>query len=125
MWAPDKQAAVFSKYFSIPRRHSITKMSPWCAAQCRVRHFFLINQHFILQIFSFMIDVFTPKRISPDCPFKSNQSQTKILILRCTVCLCGVMHTAEIDSMVGCTQRRLSPWSDAYHGVFFIYILCS
>ena len=30
------------------------------------------NLKFCLQIFSFMLDVLTPKRISPDCPFKGN-----------------------------------------------------
>ena len=30
---------------------------------------------------SFMIDMFTPKKISPDCPLKSNPKLTKISIL--------------------------------------------
>ena len=71
--------------------------------------FFLINQHFILQIFSFMIDVFTPKRISSDCPFKSNQRLTDISILtpRCDAhqgawLRCG-KHNAELESAMGCT----------------------
>ena len=53
-----------------------------------------------------MIDEFTHERISPYCPFKSNQRQAKTLILtpRCAVWLRGVMHSAEIDSGgMGCT----------------------
>ena len=66
-----------------------------------------------------MIDVFTPRRISPDCPFKSNQRQAKISISTswCAVWLCSVhhtaadwlcsgMHTVESDLAAWCT-----PWS--------------
>ena len=44
-----------------------------------------------------MIDVFTPKRISPDCSFKSNRRQVKIFFFspRFAVCLCGVHPNAE------------------------------
>ena len=38
------------------------------------------SKHF-LQIFSFMIDVFNPKRICHDCPFKSSHRLAKISIL--------------------------------------------
>ena len=62
IWAPDKQAKVFSNSLSISPRYSITKWDKKI----------LINQYFILQIFSFMTDVFTPERISPDCLFKIN-----------------------------------------------------
>ena len=41
-----------------------------------------------------MIAVLTPKRISPDYPFHSNQRLTKISIL--TPHLRGMMHTAEL-----------------------------
>ena len=45
-----------------------------------------------------MIDVLTPKRISPDCPF--NYSVVCSLTLQCDadrgVWLCGMMHTAEL-----------------------------
>ena len=87
-------------------------------------------------MFFFMIYVFTPKRINPDCSFKSNQKQVKISILtpRCAICLHGVFHTdeiisvcpeiisaifctsrsvlpsAEMISAVGCTPQRSSPW---------------
>ena len=62
---------------------------------------FLVNQHvlyFFIQIFSLKIDVVTTERISPDCPFKIIQRQVKISIVtpRNGVCLCDVMHTAEI-----------------------------
>ena len=71
----------------------------------------LVNQHVILQIFPFLIDVFTPKRIYPDCPFKCIQRQVKISILtpQCAVCLFGDffkyralsgMYIAEIVSTV-------------------------
>ena len=55
--------------------------------------------------------MFTPKRISPDCPVKSNRSQVKISIftLLCAVCLCGMLHTAEIVSAVCYTPPRLTP----------------
>ena len=68
-----------------------------------------------------MIDVFTIKRISPDCPFKSNQRLPKISILtpRCAVWLRGVMHTAESDSAEWCTPRSLTPRCDAQRGVFW------
>ena len=61
-----------------------------------------------------MIDVFTPKWISPDFPFKSNQRLTKISILSlgCAAWLPGVMRTAELDSTVGCTR-----W-DAHRGAW-------
>ena len=92
------------------------------SSKCEVKMLGLANKKMFLQIFSFMIGVFTPKRISPDCPFKSNQRLTKILILtpRCAVWLPGVqfdsgvcilrnfitwlhggMHTAELDLAVG------------------------
>ena len=49
-----------------------------------------------------MIDVFTPKRISPDCLFENNHRQVKnsILILWYAIYLRGMLHTAEIISMV-------------------------
>ena len=52
-----------------------------------------------------MIDVFTPKRISPDRLFKSNHRQVKNLILFpwCAIHLRGVLHTTEIVSVV-CTE---------------------
>ena len=75
-------------------------------------------------------DVFTPKMISPNCPFKNNQRLTKIsiLILRCAVPLRCLMQTAELDStvdahctveldsVVGCTPLSLTPGTrDAHH----------
>ena len=98
IWAPDKEAKVFLNSVSISPRYSITNC--------------------FLQIFSFMIDVFSPKRIFPDCPFKSNQGLTKISILTswCAVWLRGVMHTMELNSVVWCTPWSLTPWCDAHHG---------
>ena len=83
-----------------------------------------------------MIDVFTPKRISPGCLFKSNQRQVKILILfpQCAISprydghrgdhLHGVLLTAEIVSVVcteiisevWCTLQRWSPRYVAHRG---------
>ena len=109
--APDKQAKIFSNLVSISPRYSITMLSPRCVAHCRFKSIFLVNQYVILQIFSFMIDVLTPKRIYPDCPCKSNHRQGKISVLtsRCAVCLCGVKHTTKIVSAMRCTPRRSSP----------------
>ena len=89
-------------------RRDIRSQSCLCRT-LRVKQFFLVNQHTyytVPQIFSFMIDVFTPNRISPDCPFKRNQRHMKILIFDSAVCslslwcdahrrdwLPGVMHT--------------------------------
>ena len=58
-----------------------------------------------------MCSLFTPKRISPDCLFKSNHRQGKIaiLILQCAIYLHGMLHTAKIISTVCCTPLRLSP----------------
>ena len=67
---------------------------------------FLINQHFMLQIFSFIIDVLTHKRISPDCLFRSNHRQLKnqLLFPRCAIYsrdhLRSMQHTAETISAV-------------------------
>ena len=72
IWAPDKQAKVFSNSVSISQRYSITKFekfdSPF-AAHHGVKILGLDNQKFVLEIFSYMIEMFTPKKISPYCPF--------------------------------------------------------
>ena len=54
--------------------------------------------------------MFTPKRISPDCLFKSNHRQVKnlILFLLCAIYLHGMLHTMEIINAVCCTPRRSS-----------------
>ena len=43
---------------------------------------------------------------------KSNHRQVKILIPQCAIYLCGMLHTAEIDSTVFCTPLRSSMWCD-------------
>ena len=90
------------------------------------QNFSLSKSKFFLQIFSLMIDIFTPKRISPHCPFMTNQRFAKILILtaRCAFWLSGMMHTAELDSAVGSTQQSSTPQCDAHCGVFW-EIWCS
>ena len=59
-----------------------------------------------------MIDVFTPQMIFPDCLFKSNHTVDKRRFhFWFHDVLCGVQHTAEIDSAVCCTLRRqLCDW---------------
>ena len=100
-----------------------------------------VNHHFIHQIFSFRIDVFTRERISPACPFKRNQwpaiffysdSMVSSFTLWCDAhrraWLRSVMHTVEFfekfgvqDSGVWCKPRRLTPRYDAHHRFFFFY----
>ena len=82
---------------------------------------FFIYQHFILQIFSFMVDVFTHKIISPACFFQSNHRQVKNLILfqQCAIYLRDMLHTMEMISAVCCTPRRSSPRWDAHPGDHF------
>ena len=84
-----------------------------------------------------MIEVFTHIRISPDCPFKSNQKPANFWIWVCGVhfdyavwstCwawLCGMMHTVELDSPEGCTPwsilrnlGHLTPRSDSHCGAW-------
>ena len=92
----------------------------------------LANKNNVLQIFSFMIDVFPPKMIFPDCPFKCNQRLTKILILTpwryahrglknlfFITWLRAVMHTAELDFIMWCTLQSLTPRWDAHREKFF------
>ena len=89
----------------------------------RSQHFRLSKSNNVLQIFSFMIDVFAFKRISPACPFKSNQRLAKISILtpQCDAHRGAGLRsgkvTAKLDSVVGCTPRSflrnfyyLTPW---------------
>ena len=110
-------------------------LNPQCASHRRIKILDLANQKKFLHIFSFILDVFTPKMISPDCFFKSNERLTKIsiLILQCAVWLRGVhpigglwlhsgKHTAELfenfwslDSTVcSLTPRYASHWG-AWH----------
>ena len=93
------------------KSQSSQNLTLWCTCHRGIKILGLANQNIFLQIFSFMIDVFTPKRISPDCPFKNNQRLTKIsiLTLRCAIWICGEMHTAELDSAVGRTPQSLTP----------------
>ena len=130
-------ATIFSDKatFYGPKREGVTRFSTsilfiiWTPKFsfdfAKIIKFFLVNQHLIIKIFSFMTDVFTTKRISAECPFKSNQRQVKISIVtrRCAVCLrgvqlygcgllipecvahrgyclCGVLHTTRLDSAV-------------------------
>ena len=84
IWAPDKQANVFMTW------------------HLGIKTLNLVNQHFIFQIFSEMTDVFTPKRISPDYPFKSNKRRFWFWL-----------HGVQFKSVVCCTIRRLTSQCDA------------
>ena len=127
IWAPDKQAKVFYnsfRFYRDIRSQSSKNSTPRCVWHCRVKKFCSANKFFFfLQIFFFMIFVFTPKRISPDCPFESNQRLSKISILtpQCAFWLWRVMHTAELNSPIRCTPRSSTPQNDAHRGVW----LCS
>ena len=57
-----------------------------------------------------MIDVFTPKKIYPDCLFQSNHRQVKISILIpwCGIYLRCMLQTVEIVSKVCCTPLKKS-----------------
>ena len=64
--------------------------------------------------------MFTPKRISPDCPFKGTQRLIKISLLtpQCALLLHGVMHTAESDFALCFSPRSQTPQWDAHPRVF-------
>ena len=74
-----------------------------------------------------MIDMFTTKRISPDCLCKSNHRQVKILILitLCAIYLWGMLHTPEIISTVGCTPQISSPLYAAYSWDWLRGVFCT
>ena len=67
-----------------------------------------------------MIEVFTHKRISPNCPFKSNQRASNFFILtpRCAGWLPGVMHGAQLKSALGWRPQSLTPPIDAHRRAF-------
>ena len=58
--------------------------------------------------------MFSPERISPDCPFKSNQRLTKnsILTPRCAAWLQDAMHTVESSFLRN--FDHLTPWCDTH-----------
>ena len=110
------------KYFQILfwfhwniRSQSLKNSTSWCAWHQGVK---ILS--FFKSFLSWYMYIFTPKRISPDCPFKSNQRLSKILILtpRCAFLLRGVMPTTELDSTVRCTPRSLTPPWDAHRGAW-------
>ena len=115
------------KYFQILfwfhwniRSQSLKNSTSWCAWHQGVK---ILS--FFKSFLSWYMYIFTPKRIYPDCPFKNNQRLSKILILtpRCDAhhraWLHGTMHTAELDSTVGCTPRSLTLRYDAHPKVWF------
>ena len=77
IWAPDKQAKVFSNLVSISPWYSITKFEKFNCAVCttlRSQNFRLSKSKSFLQIFSFMIDVFTPKGFFLIVPLKEPET---------------------------------------------------
>ena len=84
-----------------------------CAWHRWVKILSLANPIFFLQMFSLKKDMFTPKRISPDCPFKSKKRLAMILILtlrcyaNCVTWLRGGMHTGDkLSSRMGAQAKR-------------------
>ena len=77
------------------------------------QNFRLCKSKFFLFKFFLSWYVFTPKRISPDCPFKSNQRLSKVSILtpRCAFWLCCMMHTSELfkNSNISAKSKILHP----------------
>ena len=100
----------FQTWFRFFPRYPIPNWSPRCAAHRWDKKFVLINQYFILQILSFMIDVFTPKRISPDCLVNSKWRIWFCFRSVSAIYLLGMLHTVEMISAVCCTSLRSSLW---------------
>ena len=92
-WWTDLISFLFGADFAKIFVHKVRKF--WL---CGVNILGLVNPPFILKISSFMIDVFTRKRISNDCPFKSNQRPENFSILtpHCAVWLRSMMYIAEL-----------------------------
>ena len=77
IWATDKQPlSIFEFSFDLAEIFDHKVISALCSTPLRSTNF-LINQHFML-IFSFMIYLFSPKRISPDCLFKATIDKWRI-----------------------------------------------
>ena len=121
-WAPDKQSKVFLNLISI--RYLTTKLEKFDSAVCmapRSQILGLVRPLFMLQIFSFMTDVFTPKSISPDFPLKATRDQQNFWMHTTIVWLRGGIHKAEffekygsLPSSVWCTQQSLTPRRDEH-----------
>ena len=135
------------KYFRIrflfcrdTRSQSLKISTPQCAWHRGVKILGLVNPLFILQIFSFMIDVFTPQIYFSwlfllKLPFTINSdSGVCSLTLRCDAhrsvfkdilfsWLSGVMHNPESDSVVWYTPRSLTPRYDAHRGDWLCSIM--
>ena len=101
IWA-DKQAIIFSNSVSISPRYSIVQvknLSHW-SQNFRLSNF----PHFTLKIYSPMMDVFTHKRILPDCSFKSNQRPVfGYLVFILTLC---ILYSVPYSL----TPRSLTMW---------------
>ena len=142
IWASDKQGKVFRIWFRFreifDHKVRIIRLRGVHDTVPRSKTVRFSKATFILQFFSFMIDVF-PKMISPDCPFKSNQRPSKVQILtpQCvhtmdldsavwcipwslTLWYDAYLHILELDYAVSCTPRSLTPRRDAHRGVLII-----
>ena len=110
----------------------VRKFRAW---NCKVKILSLANQNVILQIFSSIIDVFTPKRISPFCLFKSNKRPAKFSILtQCSLTprgwrdahrgawLHGMMQTMKSDNSKMSRLSTLFYKKTSYHWVTYYII---
>ena len=114
IWAPDKQAKEkeFLNSVSILQRYSITKFETFDSGVCmtqRVKNFRLGKSKTILQIFSFMTDVFTLKEFLLIVPLKATRNSQRFWFW-----LIGV----QFDSAVWCTPQSLTQQWDAHRGAW-------
>ena len=102
IWAPDKQAKVFFQIRFWYRQdiwsQSSKNSTPHCAWHQGVKILDLANNFFLLQIFFFMTDVFTPKGFLLIVPIKATRDSQRFLFWLCIVQFdSAVHHTAESD----------------------------
>ena len=132
MWAPDKQAKVFSNSFSILLSYSITKFKKFDSAVCMTQwsQNFKPSKWKKISFKSFLSWLL--KGFLLIVPLRSTRKPSKIFILtpQCTASawlrgtwLRYMMHTLELDFAKGCTPRSLTLRWDAHCGVLFRYFV--
>ena len=94
------------------RSQSLKCLTPWCAWHLGVNILGLVKPLFIIKIFSFMIDMFTPKRGLLIFPLEASRDQRNFRFW-----LWGVHHTVDLDSSVWCILQ--TPRYDAHSRVFW------
>ena len=102
----------FLNSVSISQRYSITKFETFDSGVCmtqRVKNFRLGKSKTILQIFSFMTDVFTLKEFLLIVPLKATRNSQRFWFW-----LIGV----QFDSAVWCTPQSLTQQWDAHRGAW-------